>query len=82
MKMLLTVIKVVLYPNRTNEVITILSAENIEKLELYTIQGQQIDIKNKIVNNTIEVSGFSPGIYFVTINSNQTFKINKHDINF
>lgn len=69
--------KVVLYPNPTNEFITISTSENIEKLELYNIHGQQLDIKNKTLNNTIDLSGFDRGIYFVKLNSNQTFKINK-----
>ena len=69
--------KVSLYPNPTNQYIFIMSTMKIENIELFNIHGQQVNIKNKIINNTIDLSEFSNGIYFVKLNSNRTFKIIK-----
>ena len=69
--------KVSLYPNPTNQYISIMSTMKIENIELFNIHGQQVDIKNKIINNTIDLSEFGNGIYFIKLNSNQTFKIIK-----
>ena len=69
--------KINLYPNPTNQYISVMSTVKIEKIELFNIHGQQVNIKNKIINNTIDLSGFSNGIYFIKLNSNQTFKIIK-----
>ena len=69
--------KVSLYPNPTNQYISIMSTMKIENIELFNIHGQQVNIKNKIINNTIDLSEFGNGIYFIKLNSNQTFKIIK-----
>ena len=69
--------KINLYPNPTSQYISIIPTVNIEKVELFNIHGQQLNITNKIINNTIDISEFSTGIYFLKLNSNQTFKINK-----
>jgi uncharacterized delta-60 repeat protein len=69
--------KATVYPNPTNEFVTILTTNTIDKMELFTIHGQELNIANKIMNNTINISGLDTGIYILKLNGAQTFKINK-----
>ncbi len=68
--------KIEIFPNPTTHFVTIKTLKNIDNIALFNNLGQQIN-SVKITNNTIDLSGFSSGIYFVKVNSNETFKIIK-----
>ena len=56
-----------LYPNPTNEILNIDSQFPIDKVQIYTLQG--VLVKEPFTKN-INVSEFSPGIYFLSVTSN------------
>ncbi|MFT5627157.1 MAG: hypothetical protein ACJA1H_001544 [Glaciecola sp.] len=61
------VIDLKLYPNPTSNFINITSIETIDKVELYSILGKKVLEVNR--NNSIDISAFNSGIYFVKIHS-------------
>jgi hypothetical protein len=61
------VINLKLYPNPTSNFINITSIETIDKVELYSILGKKVLEVNR--NNSIDISAFNSGIYFVKIHS-------------
>ena len=65
-----------IFPNPATDFVTVKTLKNSDKIDLFNSIGQQIN-SVKIVNNTIDLSGFSSGIYLIRVNSNQTFKIIK-----
>lgn len=71
-----------LFPNPTSGIIKISNPNfiKISKVEVYNIYGQQL--LNKQVNNSINLSNFSTGVYFIkieSVNGNQgTFKVLKN----
>jgi hypothetical protein len=72
-----------LYPNPTNDVITINNASNVEvkDINVYDINGRlvkQLPIKsNTIGNHTLDVSEFTPGIYMVHVIGDQSSTVQK-----
>ena len=70
-----------LYPNPSSQIITVNSkTENLETINIFDISGKQILFINSInsENKTIDISNFSNGIYFITINNNVTKKLVKN----
>jgi hypothetical protein len=56
------------FPNPANDLLNIIAPENINKIEVLNMAGQVISVLNSDSNNTnIEVSGFSTGVYFVKV---------------
>lgn len=68
--------KTAIFPNPTTDFVTIKTIKNIDNIALFNNLGQQIN-NFEIVNNTLDLTGFNSGIYFVKVNSNETFKIIK-----
>ena len=56
-----------IYPNPANDIITIATEENIEEICIYTISGVMIYNDTHFTNNTIDISDFNSGVYFVKI---------------
>ena len=72
-------LKIEIYPNPATDYIFVEGA-NISDLnyEVRTITGQLYD-SGAVINNSVEVSSYVPGLYFLSLgnrNSNKTFKIN------
>ena len=70
---------IILYPNPTNDIITIRGKTNIEEASLYNLKGQKIDIK--LENNQISLKDKASGIYYLqlkTVNGIVTKKIMRH----
>jgi hypothetical protein len=69
------------YPNPTNDVITIASAQNeISQISLYNMQGQLL-LNKKMSSTTaldVDLSVYSSGIYLLKVNGNQTIRIVKN----
>lgn len=59
--------KVVVCPNPTSDVITLVANETIESFSVLSIQGQVVmDVKN---SNKADVSKLQSGVYFIRLNS-------------
>jgi hypothetical protein len=57
-----------LYPNPVNGLITITSKKRISDFYMYDLQGRMVyQNKMKALNTTIDLSGFSSGIYFLKL---------------
>ena len=52
-----------IYPNPASQTVTI-QVENFQKVEIYNIFGQLVDVKS---SNTIDVSNYSQGVYIFKI---------------
>jgi hypothetical protein len=63
----------ILYPNPTNNIITLKDSSGINSYNIYNVQGQLIQsIKNRNVTELeIDLSKEKKGIYFITITDNQ-----------
>ncbi|MEL6866961.1 MAG: T9SS type A sorting domain-containing protein [Bacteroidota bacterium] len=71
-------ITVDVFPNPAREYITInLSEENIRDIELYSISGQLMSKQSGELSNTITMPThmLAPGIYFLTVTSEQGIKL-------
>ncbi|MBZ0327655.1 MAG: choice-of-anchor B family protein [Altibacter sp.] len=70
-----------IYPNPTSNVITISSKHvNLSSVAIMDVLGKQVYTANTIDSETttIDISGFSKGMYFVKINNSTTKKIIKN----
>ncbi|HLA56501.1 MAG TPA: M43 family zinc metalloprotease, partial [Flavobacterium sp.] len=69
------------YPNPVNDVLNIASVEVVEKIAVYNLLGQLVlEIHANIANPTVNFSGFTNGVYLVTIfgkDQKTTFKVIK-----
>ncbi|MDP5077493.1 MAG: T9SS type A sorting domain-containing protein, partial [Nonlabens sp.] len=69
------------YPNPTNDVITIASGQNdIEQINLYNMQGQMLLNKKTSSATAVEVdlSAYASGIYLLKVNNSQTIRVVKN----
>jgi choice-of-anchor B domain-containing protein len=69
-----------IYPNPSNNEITIESKfEALTTISIFDISGKQIYLENTIASEkyTLDISSFSKGIYFITLNKKVTKKIVK-----
>ncbi|PHS67445.1 MAG: hypothetical protein COB12_03195 [Flavobacterium sp.] len=69
-----------IYPNPSNNEITIESKfEALTTISIFDISGKQIFSENEIASEsfTLDISSFSNGIYFITLNNKVTKKIVK-----
>ena len=64
-----------IYPNPVKDILTIKGVSQISKISIYTLSGQLL-IEHKGNTNTIDVSEFKDGIYFLTITT-ELGEINK-----
>ena len=60
----ITTEEVAIYPNPTKYVIRIQANQNVEKVVLYTVLGEEMFQSSK---NTIDMSGMSQGMYMLQI---------------
>ena len=68
-----------IFPNPTTDVITITSAQNIQQVELYNMQGQRVMGEVGSVNS-LNLSGLSTGLYLLKVTTEQgtsTYKVSK-----
>ncbi|NCC87555.1 MAG: T9SS type A sorting domain-containing protein [Clostridia bacterium] len=63
------------YPNPTNNVITVANAENSNIVVLNMVGEVVASIENASANQTIDISNLASGAYFVRVNS-EVFKVN------
>lgn len=73
--------KIGVYPNPVHDFVTIKSADAIESAEVYNTAGQMMFSSNKIVNNKINLSGLSKGLYILKVKTSkglQTVKLLKN----
>lgn len=63
-----TNMEMVLYPNPSNDIIIVKTKLQIENLNIYSIQGDLI--KNVFGTHEVNVSQFSPGMYFLEVFAN------------
>lgn len=68
----------IIYPNPTTNTIQINNINEIQNLQITDLQGKKYIEINKPQNNEIDLSTLSIGIYYLTINHKQTFKIIKN----
>lgn len=59
--------EVKVYPNPTSDYINVASTTTIDKIELYSILGKKIHEVNN--TNTVDISNFNSGVYFVQLYS-------------
>ena len=64
-----TILKLKLFPNPTFNNLKITSSFEIHKIELFTINGKKIKLKDNL--NNINVAHLPPGLYFLKIYSEQ-----------
>lgn len=67
-----------LYPNpvKTSETL-VLKGENIQNVKLYSISGRLLKTleKNSVMELQFTLPNLDPGIYFIRVNNNQSFKL-------
>ncbi|MCB0464370.1 MAG: T9SS type A sorting domain-containing protein [Aequorivita sp.] len=73
---------VVLYPNPVTDVLQISAKTEINSVEIYSVNGQQLMRKEPMaINSDIDLSYLSSGIYFAKVTANgatETFKVIKN----
>lgn len=67
-----TAVKV--YPNPVMDVLTIECSEGLESVEIYSANGALV---SKTTDSSVDVSGFSAGVYFVKVNNAKPVRIIK-----
>lgn len=76
----LNAFNVKIYPNPTKDFINIQTKEEVKDVVIYSIDGKRIKEFNKILNNTIDISGIQKGNYILKLkisDSEKSFKIIK-----
>jgi hypothetical protein len=63
--------KISIYPNPANEFVQIASEENITGIEIYNLIGKKVISSSSLINNKIDVSNLSKGIYVLKVMSNK-----------
>lgn len=66
-----------IYPNPTEGTILINDYTNSNSFDLYTINGVQLNKKNYILNNEIDLSNLPNGVYFLQLNNEDSFTENR-----
>ena len=69
------------YPNPAKNILNIQTKENNYSIKIYTIDGKQLLYQSNLsFNQTIDISDYSTGAYFlkvITVNGRETMKIIK-----
>ena len=63
----LTINKVIIYPNPTKDFFKLSNYENVQKVELYDLNGKKLIYKNDFKDEKIAIQNFSKGIYTIKI---------------
>lgn len=69
--------KVTVYPNPANSFINISSAEAISGVEVYNVIGKRVLQVTNVVNNSVDVSSLSKGMYILKIASGNSIATKK-----
>ena len=71
------------YPNPANKILNIKSDYLFNSVKVYSISGQQLqELSGQFYNQTLDMSNYSAGFYFIKVISeygSKTFKIFKRD---
>lgn len=73
--------KIGVYPNPTSDFINIATTETISKIEVYNVIGKKVISISKLINNKVDLSSLSKGMYILKLtdgNSVATKKIVKN----
>lgn len=62
-----TINKVTIYPNPTKDFFKLSNYENVQKVELYDLNGKKLIYKNDFKDEKIAIQNFSKGIYTIKI---------------
>ena len=65
------------YPNPTTGLLTISSAEAISAVEVYNVIGKRVLQVTNVVNNSVDVSSLSKGMYILKIASGDSIATKK-----
>jgi hypothetical protein len=60
-----------IYPNPVNEFVRISSSEEVTGVEIYNLIGKKVISSSNLVNNKIDVSNLSKGVYVLKVMSNE-----------
>lgn len=66
---------IAIYPNPATDLVTIESKNHIQKIEIYTMNGTQIE--SNLKGNTLDVSHYASGVYLVNIITDQSISTKK-----
>lgn len=69
--------KVSVYPNPVNEFVTISSELEINKLEIYNLLGKRVISSSKLVDNNLDISSLSKGVYLLKLTSGESVATRK-----
>ena len=64
--------KVSVYPNPANEFVTISSAVEINKVEVYNLLGKKVISASKLNNNNLDISSLAKGVYMMKLTSGES----------
>ncbi|QNM85306.1 T9SS type A sorting domain-containing protein [Polaribacter pectinis] len=64
--------KVSVYPNPANEFVTISSAVEINKVEVYNLLGKKVISTSKLNNNNLDISSLAKGVYMMKLTSGES----------
>ncbi len=76
--------RIKIYPNPVNNRLEIYSSKQISTVQLFTILGKKVTVKNNVNDNNIilDLSHLQPGLYFLQVNGSgndrSTFKVVKN----
>ena len=62
--------KISIYPNPANDFVTVSTNETITGMEVYNLIGKKVISSSKLINNKIDVSNLSKGVYVLKVMSN------------
>lgn len=66
-----------IYPNPATQVVNISTAEEINKIDVFSLQGKKVISVNKLNNNSLDVSSLSSGIYLMKLASGNSIASKK-----
>ncbi len=71
-------VSIIVYPNPAQDILTIESEGIIQRMSLYSVEGQLVfDKEFNLENISVNLNGLSGGIYFLQIRINDSFYIKK-----
>lgn len=63
--------KIGIYPNPANEFVKISTDENITGVEVFNLIGKKVISSSSLINNKLDISNLSKGVYVLKITSNK-----------
>jgi hypothetical protein len=68
-----------IYPNPANNVITIAGVTGNSNITIYDVQGRMV-LQNTVLNNTVDVSALTSGVYTMHVDNNGSIAVEKLSI--